>query len=95
MKKPFKSTIKQKQLDMIDSLSLPRDFMLGASLVTMIGNMEVIIENYKGILDYTEEYILIQGKTSQIQVLGKKLSINYYTNEDMKITGRIQSVSYL
>ena len=77
------------------SLKLPGDVMLGAFVVTMTGNREAWIENYRGILEYTETRILLQGKTCQICFQGKKLSIDYYTNEDMKISGYIQSVTYL
>lgn len=78
-----------------ESLRLPKDMMLGASIVTLTGNREAWIENYKGILEYTEHLILLQGKTCQISFEGNHLSIDYYTNEDMKISGCICSVRYL
>ena len=77
------------------SLKLPGDVMMGALVVTMTGNREAWIENYRGILEYTDSVILLQGKTCQICFQGKKLSIDYYTNEDMKISGYISSVTYL
>lgn len=79
----------------IDSLKLPRDICLGALRVTLTGNTEAWIENYKGILEYTEKVILLQGKTCQVCFEGNRLSIDYYTNEDMKISGCIACVRYL
>lgn len=35
----------------MESLKLPKDTMLGAAIVTITGNREAFIENYKGILD--------------------------------------------
>lgn len=87
------STDKKEQV--VESLSLPKDIMLGASIITSVGNREALVENYKGIIEYSTECIMIQGKTCQICFQGKRLSIDYYTNEDMKITGYIQSISYL
>ena len=55
---------------------------------------EVLIENYKGILEYTGEYIKIQTKNAKLTVYGKKLSIEYYTNEDMKVVGFVKSIEY-
>ena len=49
---------------------------------------------YKGILEYEKEYIRIQAKSCRILVRGKNLNISYYTNEEMKITGIIQSIEY-
>ena len=80
---------------LINSLKLPKDTVMGASILTITGNREIWIENYKGILEYTPCEILLQAKTCQICIEGKKLSIDYYTNEDMKISGCICSIRYL
>lgn len=79
---------------MVESLELPKDLMYGASIVTIIGRREVLIENYKGILEYTEDYIKIQTKNAKLTVYGKQLSIEYYTNEDMKVVGFVKSIEY-
>ena len=78
----------------IDSLSLPKDILLGALRVTLTGSQEAWVENYKGILEYTECQILLQGKNCQVCFEGQRLSIEYYTNEDMKISGCIRCVRY-
>ncbi len=80
---------------MVESLKLPKDSLLGASIVTITGNSEVFVENYKGILEYSSENILLQGKNCKIELTGKRLNIVYYTNEDMKISGKISAVRYL
>lgn len=58
--------------------NMPKDVVLGASVVTVIGNGEISIENYRGILEYTGELIRVQTKKGQIQVHGKGLQIEYY-----------------
>lgn len=78
----------------VESLQLPKDTLLGASIVTVTGNTDAFIENYRGILEYTQETIVLQGKTCQISIQGKQLSIDYYTNEDMKISGCIDTIQY-
>lgn len=80
---------------MVESLKLPKDSMLGASIITLTGNTDAFVENYKGIIEYTSQTILLQGKTCKIEICGKRLNIVYYTNEDMKISGRIEAVRYL
>ncbi len=91
---PGAKLYKGKEL-VVESLKLPKDSLLGASIVTITGNTEVFVENYKGILEYTDEKILLQGKNCRIELTGKSLNIVYYTNEDMKISGRIGSLRYL
>lgn len=78
-----------------DSLKLPRDMTLAASIITVIGNGQVLVENYRGILEYTPCQIMLQGKTCRIAVCGCNLRIAYYTNEDMKIEGSISQIRYL
>lgn len=90
-----KSSINKKKESLVESLQLPKDVCLGALRVTLTGNSEAWIENYRGILEYTESSILLQGKTCQVCFEGSRLSIDYYTNEDMKISGCIAAVRYL
>jgi len=85
----------QKKELLLESLKLPKDICMGAIKVSLTGNREVWIENYRGILEYTEEMILLQGKTCQVCFEGTGLSIDYYTNEDMKISGCIACIKYL
>lgn len=80
---------------MINALQLPKDVCMGALRVTLTGNCEAWIENYRGILEYTDSAILLQAKNCQVCFEGNRLSIDYYTNEDMKISGCICAVRYL
>lgn len=79
----------------VESLKIPRDIVMGDSILTMTGNASAHIENYRGILEYSNCHILIQGKNCQICFEGKGLNIDYYTNEDMKISGCITCIQYM
>ena len=70
------------------------DVMLGATIVTMEGDKRLFIENYKGIITYTDKCIMVQGRKNKIMVEGKNLQIEYYTNMDMKIKGTIYLVKF-
>ncbi|MCH5256313.1 MAG: YabP/YqfC family sporulation protein [Lachnospiraceae bacterium] len=95
MRKNAKLSLSRQKEIIVESLKLPKDTMLGASIVSVTGNREAFIENYKGILEYTKDTIVLQGKNCRISFQGKQLSIDYYTNEDMKISGIIECVRYL
>lgn len=79
---------------MINTLELPKDLMLGAAVLTVTGRREAFITNYKGILEYEDSFIRIQTKTCRIVISGAHLAIDYYTNEEMKITGYIETIQY-
>ena len=91
---PKQQLHREKEL-VVESLKLPRDSVLGDSIITVTGNTEILIENYKGILQYSDELILLQGKNRKIELKGKRLNIVYYTNEDMKISGMIESICFI
>ena len=87
--------IQKKGELVVESLKLPKDSLLGASIITVTGENDVFVENYKGILQYSDDLILLQGKNRRIELKGKNLTIVYYTNEDMKIRGMIETISFL
>lgn len=95
MRKTVRPSLSRHKEIIVESLKLPKDSMLGDAIVTITGNREAFIENYKGIIEYTKESIVLQGKNCKICFQGKRLSIDYYTNEDMKISGSIEGVRYL
>ena len=77
-----------------DLSEVPKDVAMGFPVLTMIGQMELNIENYRGIIEYTDVLIRIQTKAGQLRINGRVLSIAYYTNDEMKINGRIDSIEY-
>lgn len=86
-----KETLKER---LTAATNMPRDVVLGDSVVTIIGNEEICVENYRGILEYTQELIRIQTKKAQIRLRGQGLKIEYYLNDEMKITGTLYSLEY-
>lgn len=86
--------MKRKETDILDKLNLPKDITQGAFVLTAVGNRELYIENYKGILEYTKNCIRIQGKNTYIKIEGHNLKIDHYTEEDMLIKGHILSIEY-
>ena len=77
-----------------DVAGMPKDVILGIPIVTVNGQSETYIENYRGILEYTDQLIRIQTKLGRIHMIGKHLQIEYYTNDEMKIVGHITMIEY-
>ena len=76
MSKNSKKPIHEK---MISQLELPKDLMLGAAIVTITGRKEVLVENYKGIIELEDSLVKIQTKNCRLQILGAHLTVEYYT----------------
>lgn len=80
---------------MTDTLKLPKELVNGDSVITIRGNEEIFIENYKGILECSETLIWISTQNFRLCMKGKHLSVAYYTNDEMKVTGNIEQISFM
>ena len=73
-------------------LDLPMEVGTNIPKVTMMGFDEIIIENYKGILEYEEFFIRVSTYIGNININGFELSLNQITDEALSITGKIENV---
>lgn len=87
----MKEDLKNK---LAEASGFPKDVVLKVPIITITGQIEVQIENYRGILEYTEQLIRIQTKCGRIKIAGNCLHIPYYTNDEMKIVGQIQCIEF-
>jgi sporulation protein YqfC len=94
-KKKVKSCLSPTYLEELSNrLHLPADILAGAPVITATGRNEVRVENYKGIIEYTENLIKVQTKICKVCIEGKHLNILYFTEDEMRITGHIQTIYY-
>lgn len=85
------ATLREKLADAVD---ISKDQILGVPLVSMIGDREMTIENYVGILEYSDTIIRIKCKALSVRIDGSGLEIKTMTREFLYITGRIKCFSY-
>lgn len=78
-----------------ETLKIPKESLCKDMVLTVIGKREALIENYRGIIDYTTTEILVQGIHHKVKISGRQLTIIYYTNDDMKIRGYIHQIEYI
>ena len=64
-------------------------------MVTLKGSRWAYIENYSYIADYTDKMIKIMGKEQMLVLEGMRLSLIYFTEDDLLLGGRILSIRYL
>lgn len=94
MKKIFKGNqnIKKK---LVNTLELPKEIIFNLPLITIVGNEEINIENYKGVIEYSPEKIRINTECGVLKINGEKLSFKQITAENIIVTGIIQTLEYL
>lgn len=79
---------------LIDALQLPKDLVLGALNIRLIGQYEAYVENYKSIIEYNDKVIKLMGKNSKAMITGERLKIVCFSKDDMKIKGYLQEIKF-
>lgn len=80
---------------MSGKLNIPTDILAGAPILMATGKNQVCLENYKGIIEYNGNLIRVQTKICKISIEGKNLNIDYFTEDELRISGIIQSIKYI
>lgn len=96
--KTMKAVPSDKEPQIADYISrkfqMSEDIIARAPLLMGYGRHRLCIENYRHIVEYTDELVRIQTKTGRIHVLGKGLVIAYFRDDGMCIVGNIESIEY-
>ena len=82
-----------KKINKINNmLELPKEIYTNQPKVVVIGFNELVIENYKGILEYEDYYIKLETYIGIININGVDLRLDKMTEDNLKITGMIESI---
>ncbi len=87
-----KPAIKQR---LAKALEISKDMLIDIPRFILNDNNELQIENYKGIVSYDFDEIRLGAKNYTIKIEGENLKINSITDEDILITGKIKSLSFV
>lgn len=79
----------------IDLLQLPKDILLGLPYLTFHGNLELIIENHSGLINYSSKEISVLAKEKTIAVCGNQMIISEYSKDTLIIHGNIYEVRFV
>ena len=73
-------------------LELPQEVYSNVPKIIITGFDEMIIENFKGILEYEEFFVRINTHIGLININGYGLSLENMTDDDIKVKGKIESL---
>ena len=73
-------------------LEIPDEICSNVPKLTITGFDELILENYKGILEYEEFFASISTYIGIVNINGFNLNLEKMTNDDIKITGKIENI---
>ena len=84
----FRSTI-------ADALLIPAEIMSEQAYITLIGNKQITVENYKNIIEYNCNTVRLNTKCGVIKISGCGLFMKQMTCEDILINGTLTSLEFI
>jgi sporulation protein YqfC len=75
-------------------LDLPQDVVFDLPRITMIGNMQLYVENHRGVLGFTDRQLQLRLSVGTLSITGKDLVIRAILAEEVFIEGMIEEIRY-
>lgn len=75
-------------------LEIPDEIALGVPKLTIMQFEEVLIENYKCVLEYQDFFVRVQTNIGIININGYMLTLEEMTSDDIVVKGKIESVDF-
>lgn len=84
-------TVRERLADAVD---ISKEVLLDTVLISCIGNRELTLENYKGILEYSDTCIRVKTNPYIVKITGTGLELRNMTQELLYITGKISGFGF-
>ena len=82
-----------KGIDKINRmLDMPKELYTKEPKIVIVGFKELIIENYKSILEYEENFVKLETHIGAINIEGIGLNLAQMKEDSLKITGKITAI---
>lgn len=75
-------------------LEIPQDIVLDLPRITMLGNKQILIENHKGIIEYTPSLVRISLNQAELIICGTELILGNLQLEQILVEGIVSEVKY-
>ena len=85
---------KKMRRQVTEMLEIPGDVLLDMPKLVVVGNMQVLIENHRGVLAYTAELIRIAVAEGEVAVAGEELHLRHIQPDEIVIAGRIRAIYF-
>lgn len=73
-------------------LEIPKEVYSNTPNFIITGFEDMVIENYKGILEYEDYFIRVATTIGIVNVHGINMKLDKMTEDNLKITGKIESI---
>jgi sporulation protein YqfC len=83
------------QKKLANLLEIPDDIVLDLPRITLLGNMQMLVENHKGIIEYTNKNVRIRLKRGELVIVGVGLLLGNLQAEELIVEGEITELRFV
>ena len=88
--------IKKKFKQQVSSLlEIPSDIVLDLPKIIMVGNLQVFIENHKGIVEYSPQLMRVNVGYGEVIITGEELILRNILLDEICIEGKINGLNFM
>ncbi len=78
-----------------DGLDLPNEIILNVPLITIVGRSKIVIENFKNIVQYSNEIVKINTSCGIFKIVGKDIFLKELNKNKIYIKGTITQFEFI
>lgn len=79
---------------LVSLLELPGDVVRDVARITVVGDMEMVIENHRGLTEYIPTRVVLAIPEGQLAIDGEELRIGFISPEQVILLGKIRGIRY-
>jgi len=83
------------RMGLAEVFALPKDVIMNLPRLTIIGNLQVYLENHRGVIQYNENQIRLAVNSGELIIKGHLLQIRNLFSEEIYIDGEIEGIEYV
>ena len=92
MRPSWRQRIQKLAAEMLD---VPKDSILNMPRITLIGGMQLYVENYRGVVEFRDDILRLSLTQGEVHVFGKELVIKAIFPTEVVIEGNISGIKYI
>ncbi len=86
--------MRRKARKIEEILEIPVELSTNTPKITITGFERMLIENYRGILEYQDYFVRVNTYIGILNINGFDLKLEEMTTDDLLVTGKIDSIDF-
>lgn len=80
--------------ELAEKMHIPGEIMPAAGIITVTGGRHALVQDHRGIVEYSEERIVLALKRGKLNLTGADLQLKAMNGGELVIMGRIHNVEW-